>query len=333
MLDSRGRIQGSTELGWSPIPVQIKSVNVPDPDNKGRKVYEVVPEKGERKRRYLLVLSPTEVGPHHLLIREGDNDLGTYPLVDPGRREHEELGPKLAKASAEEQKAIADLRKLIGYSFRFRLEKDNAVTFLYFPEASDIERFDPALRGLKNLVHLIFQDGRLGRDGLPSISKMSSLKGLDFINSDIDDAGLACVETAPQLASMSFFGSRGLSDAGVAHFQGLKDLKRLDLRNEQFTATEPKAPRVTDAGLKHLAGLTKIEYLNLQGQHITDEGLKHLRGMTNLESLALSFSGITDQGLKQLEDFQKLRSLHLYGTRVTPQGLAALKAKVPGLKQ
>ena len=105
----------------------------------------------------------------------------------------------------------------------------------------------------------------------------------------------------------------------MAHFQGLKNLKLLDLRNESFTATEPKAPRITDAGLKHLAGLTKLEYLNLQGQHITDEGLKHLSGMTNLQTLSLSFSGITDEGLKHLDGFQKLRSLHLYGTRSPPQ--------------
>ncbi len=332
-LDSKGRIRITTLLGYSPIPVRIKLTDTPDPDKKGRKVYDVVPEAGEHKRKCSLVLSPTEVGPHHLLIREGEKVVGTYPLVDPDRREHEESGPKLAQASAEEQKAIADLRKLIGYSFHFRLEKEGAVTFLHFPDAGGIDRFDPALRGLKNLTYLSFHGGRLGRDGLPSIRHMSSLKTLKFTDSDIDEAGLACVETAPQLTSMSFFGSRGLSDAGVAHFRGLENLKLLDLRNEKFTATEPKAPRITDAGLKHLAGLTKLEYLNLQGQRITDEGLKHLRGMANLQFLSLSFPGITDEGLKHLEGLHNLRNLHLYGARVTPEGRAALKSKLPGLEQ
>ena len=69
-------------------------------------------------------------------------------MVDPDRQEHQELVPTLAKASAEEQKAIAELRKALGYSFRFRLESKDAVTFLYFPNgAGDISKLDPALRG------------------------------------------------------------------------------------------------------------------------------------------------------------------------------------------
>jgi hypothetical protein len=160
---------------------------------------------------------------------------------------------------------------------------------------------------------------------------MPALKTLDFTDSDIDDGGLACVAELTQVERMSFFGSRGLSDAGVAHLKDLKNLTLLDLRNESFTATKPRAPRVTDAGLGHLAGLSKLEYLNLQGQHITDAGLKHLKGMPNLQTLSLSFPVITDEGLKHLEGLQQLRGLHLYGTRVTPAGRAALKAKLPML--
>ena len=336
MLGPNGRIVGSTLLGWTPIPVQIKPVDTPDPDKdrKGRKVYDIVPVAGEQPRKYSLVLSPNEAGPHHLLIREGEKVIGMYPLIDPDRRQHQDLAPSLAKASRAEQAAIAELRKTLGYDFRFRLESKDAVTFLYFPNgAGDLGKIDPALAGLKNLLHLSFSGVKLPPEGLKCIQHMPSLKTLDFTDSEIDDAGLACVKDATQLVMMSFFGSRKLSDKGLAHLQGLKNLKLLDLRNESFTATEPKAPRVTDAGLKHLAGCTKLEYLNLQGQHITDEGLKHLSGMTDLQTLSLSFSGITDEGLKHLEGCKKLRNLHLYGTRVTPEGLAALKAKLPLLNR
>lgn len=330
-LDSEGKIQGSTCMAYTPITVRIKPVDTPDLDQKGRKVYDLVPDQGKLTRKYSLVLSPTEAGPHHLLIQEGERVVGTYPLVDPDRKEHQELGSKLARTSAEERQAIADIRKLIRYAFRFRVETNRTVTFLYVPDAGAIGRFDPALRGLTNLTHLSFQDGQLGPAGLSSIRHMASLKILDFANSDIDEGGLACVEVAPQLEALSFFGSRGLSDAGVAHFRGLDNLKRLDMRNASFTAKGPKAPGVTDAGLKHLAGLTKLEHLDLQGHHITDEGLKHLRGMTNLQFLALSSPGITDAGLKHLEGLEKLRTLYLDGTRTTLDGRAALKAKLPVL--
>lgn len=328
-LNAAGRITGSTLMDAPPIAVRIEAVDRPDPEGRGRKVFDIVPETGERARRYSLILAPNEAGMHQLLIREGERVVGTYPMVDPDRQEHEDLGPKLASATPQEQISIAELRKAIGYSFRFRLELKNAVTFLYFPEAEDIVELDLPLQGFEHLLSLYFRGGRLRPEGLKCLRRMPSLKSLSFNDCEIDDEGLACVKDSAQMALMSFFGCRGISDKGLSHFQGLTNLKNLDLRNEKFTATEPKAPRITDAGLKHLAGLKKLEYLNLQGQHITDDGLKHLSEMSNLQTLSLSFSGITDEGLKHLEGLKELRKLHLYGNRCTPEGLAALKAQLP----
>ena len=44
---------------------------------------------------------------------------------------------------------------------------------------------------------------------------------------------------------------------------------------------------IGDDALKHLAGLTNLEYLNLYGTHVTDAGLEHLKGMKNLKKLYL----------------------------------------------
>jgi hypothetical protein len=199
ILDSDGNIVGSTALGWTPIPVEIKPADTPDPDKtkKGRKVYDLVPVAGERQRKYSLVLSPNEAGPHDLLIREGEKVVGLYRMVDPDRQEHQRLIPSLAKASPAEQKAIAELRKTLGYDFRFRLESKDAVTFLYFPNsAGDLRTIDPALAGLKNLTFLSFNDVKLPPEGLKCIQHMPALKTLDFTGSEIDDAGLACVKGA-----------------------------------------------------------------------------------------------------------------------------------------
>jgi hypothetical protein len=42
---------------------------------------------------------------------------------------------------------------------------------------------------------------------------------------------------------------------------------------------------VTDAGLVHLKGPTKLQRLNLSGTEVTDAGLVHLKGLRNLRSL------------------------------------------------
>lgn len=130
MLGPDGEIWGSILLGWASIPVRIELADTPDPDGKGREVYDIVRERDDDTREYSLVLAANEAGPHHLLIRQGENVVGTYPLVDPDRKEQQRLAPRLAKASPAEQEAIVELRKVVGYSFRFRLESKDAVTFL-----------------------------------------------------------------------------------------------------------------------------------------------------------------------------------------------------------
>ncbi len=334
MLSPDGRIIGTTQVYYSPIPIKIKSVGTADPDGKGRKVFDIIIENNKSKRTYSIALARTEAGRHDLIIREDGKVLGMYPMVDPERRNHQDLAPALAEAPQEEQQAIAELRKVIGYSFRFYVE-GKKVTYLDFLEAEDIGRFDAALRSLKNLSELRFDRGRFGPGGLKNLRQMPALKVLRFHRSDIDDESLACLKDLTQLERLDFWNSRGITDKGVANLQDLKNLKMLDLgiESETLTGIEPKEPRITDAALKHLAGLTKLEYLNIQGQKITDEGLKHLSGMPDLQFLALSFSGITDKGLKHLEGNQKLHGLHLYATKVTSEGRAALKAKLPKLER
>jgi len=58
--------------------------------------------------------------------------------------------------------------------------------------------------------------------------------------------------------------------------------------------------RVTDAGLEHLKGLTKLQTLDLQGTSVTDAGLEHLKGLVRLKELDLSRSKVTAEGVKRL---------------------------------
>ena len=331
-LDSHGKIQGTTLLGFDPIKVRLEAIDMADPDGLGRRFYNIVSGGGGHKRTYSLVLSPNEAGVHRLLIREGEKLVATHVLTDPERDEQLAMEPKLAKASAEDKAAVAGLRNAVGCSFRFHIDTANTINFLYFPDADDITALDPALSGFKNVTLLYFRGGRMGGVGLKCLRQMPALRTLSISDSDIEDGSLVCLKDATQIEGMSFSGCRGISDKGVENFRGLTNLKSLDLRNERFTEREPKAPRITDAGLAHLAGLTKLEYLNLMGHPITDDGLRYLSGMAGLRTLAVSFSGITDAGLKHLEGLANLRDLHLYGTKVTPAGRAALRAKLPNLK-
>jgi internalin A len=90
--------------------------------------------------------------------------------------------------------------------------------------------------------------------------------------------------------------------------------------------------KVTDAGLKELAALKRLLYLNLEKTSVTDAGLKQLTPLKELRTLYLAETKVTDAGLKELTAFTKLQNLGLGGTRVTDAGVKQLAA-VQGLKE
>ena len=58
---------------------------------------------------------------------------------------------------------------------------------------------------------------------------------------------------------------------------------------------------VTDAGLKDLAGLKQLQWLNLTKTQVTDAGLKHLAGLKQLRLLLLTNTKVTDKGIADLK--------------------------------
>ena len=65
-----------------------------------------------------------------------------------------------------------------------------------------------------------------------------------------------------------------VSDAGLAHFKGCKNLTGLDLYGTQ----------VSDAGLAHFKDCKNLTVLNLGGTKVSDAGLAHFKDCKNLTS-------------------------------------------------
>jgi serine/threonine protein kinase len=103
-----------------------------------------------------------------------------------------------------------------------------------------------------------------------------------------------------------------VTDTGLAHFKGCRNLVTLDLRNTP----------VTDAGLAHFQDCKNLEVLDLWGTQTSDIGLAHFKHCKNLTYLALSGPGVTDAGLAHFQNCKNLQSLYLDGTQVTDAGLA-----------
>ncbi|MDB6005062.1 MAG: hypothetical protein JWR15_2049 [Prosthecobacter sp.] len=87
--------------------------------------------------------------------------------------------------------------------------------------------------------------------------------------------------------------------------------------------------KVTDAGLKALAGMKNLKELHLEGTGITDAGLDQLKGLGELEYINLYNTKVTDAGVAKLAGLSKLKAVYLWQSGVTKAGVAALKAKLP----
>jgi hypothetical protein len=89
------------------------------------------------------------------------------------------------------------------------------------------------------------------------------------------------------------------------------------------------SPRLSDDGLRHLAGLP-LEELAFTKSRITGEGFRHLRTCP-LRTIGVSDSPIQNSAIAELANIPTLELIGLHGTAITDAGLTELKA-LPALK-
>jgi hypothetical protein len=115
--------------------------------------------------------------------------------------------------------------------------------------------------------------------------------------------------------------SSSVSDAGLVHLDGLTKLSVLGLCGTQ----------VTDAGLAHLKGFTQLSRLDLSTTHVSDAGMAHLKDLANLTGLDLRGTKVADAGLVHLKGLTNLSVLVLNSTQVSDTGVNELKQALPRL--
>ena len=81
---------------------------------------------------------------------------------------------------------------------------------------------------------------------------------------------------------------------------------------------------VTDAGMRHLAGPTQLEWVDLAHTQVGDSGLANLKASEDLNHLIAAHTKITDTALKTIRSFRNLEILDLMGTSISDAGLADL---------
>ena len=169
--------------------------------------------------------------------------------------------------------------------------------------------------------------------GMPKPQNMPGLKpsfrvGIDYFHNVVEivlpgflsDDELALIGRCPQVEKVWHAGpSHGITDAGLAHVDGLASLKELDLSYSG----------ITDAGLVHLKGMNSLEQLDLSRTRVTDDGLVHLGGLTSLRVLGLRSTDVGNAGVVHLMELKNLQWLDLSGTDVDEIAAQELRRALP----
>lgn len=168
--------------------------------------------------------------------------------------------------------------------------------------------------------------GKIARP--PHVRWFASRIGIDYVSNvvevdlprDLGDTELALASRFPRLERIWCCGSHdALTDKGLAHLDGLTNLRELDLSDAA----------ITDAGLIYLKHLDRLQELDLSYTEITDAGLIHLSDLTSLEKLDLRRTRISDAGIIHLKKLNGLRMLDVRGTGARDFGAQELRRAIP----
>ena len=175
------------------------------------------------------------------------------------------------------------------------------------------------LAGLTHLQQLDLQGPMITDVGLAKIAGLTELDTLKLYQ--IDATTLEPLAGLTNLRKLTVFGCESLAGDALKPLAGATKLAEL-----QFRCAKPKV----DA--KHLAGLTRLEKIDLRQSSADGTGFNALRNLRGVKSLELSGTPFADRGLVALEYFRGLELLDLSRTKVTDAGMVQINGH-PKLKQ
>lgn len=195
---------------------------------------------------------------------------------------------------------------------------------LFLREGQATDEAMMSVAGLKELeMFFVWKAEKITDAGIKHLADLKKLQSVSLDHSQIGDGALEVFARLPSLNQLSLQGS-AFSDEGLKYLAGMKQLRALLIGMNR----KP----VTDAGVKHLVGLTMLQTLDLQGANLSDEAVDSLAMLTKLQSLWLQNTHITDRGMKRLSELPNLKTLSISSTALSQQAREEVKKRRPGLK-
>jgi|GEM_PF-5973768 len=190
------------------------------------------------------------------------------------------------------------------------------------------------------VVTVEISDAMMTDDDLKLISSLTSCTKLAVYGTQISDKGMEYLNKMTWLKDLAIVNT-GITDDGLAKLKDLQNLTRLSLR---------RSPNLTDAGLRNLSSLPKIEQLVLMYNNFGDEAVKivaeqypnltlldiracqvgndalaEVGKLHNLKVLKVRLGIFDDEGFAKLATCKELLTLEVQDCNLTEVGLAVIK--------
>ncbi|HQR06812.1 MAG TPA: hypothetical protein PLN21_08325 [Gemmatales bacterium] len=165
---------------------------------------------------------------------------------------------------------------------------------------------DQVLAEISTLKHLQWiQLGNLTytEKGLRQLAGSTTLKAVVMGNFSKDD-DLKQIAKIRSLRTLYLNRNKEMTDRGIRELAALKQLEWLDL----------SGTGVTDAGMKELAALKELSWINLSGTSVTDVTAAQLRSLNKLSHVDLAYTGVSQDGLREVAKIKGMKSLDMSGT-------------------
>lgn len=173
---------------------------------------------------------------------------------------------------------------------------------------------------LEGLKELTLAQTLVGDEALSVIARMKKLRRLRLAKTSITAEGLGSIAPLSELRDLDISECASLDDTALEPVGLLSQLERLNLW---------RVP-VGDEGIRHLAGLRNMKWLNLDNTLLTDSGLGVVAGMPALATLHIGSTAVSNAGIKHLMKLSSLREVFLARTAVDAAGVATLRKALPG---
>lgn len=144
------------------------------------------------------------------------------------------------------------------------------------------------------------------------LGEIPQLESVTILHTTCQNDWLIPIGKLTGLKSINITNQGKLTDEGLAHLAGLKNLERLGYVGTQMTGH----------AFQNFKDFTKLKSCSFRGSKIDDEGIKALcDAFPQLESLVLAHCYCTDAGAANLAKLTKLKNFEIGSRKATPKCL------------